>query len=268
MIGAQVHPHGWQSNPVTYFDQDGYAVRLEWGLEGVRRLAPRCAVIVIVDVLVFSTSVTVALDRGGRVLALPWNDDRAAEAARRAGAVLTRTGLEPDVERAPGEWTLRPSSLVDLPAGTFLAISSLNGGTLCAAAAQTRATVLAGCLRNAAAVRAASRELAGDAPIGVVPAGERWRSADGGVTGLRPSLEDLLGAGAIADAPGRSPEAEAAALAYAGTGGRTGELLAECGSGRELAGRGVPADVPLAAAVDSSDVVPILRNGVFERWTG
>ncbi|HET9141784.1 2-phosphosulfolactate phosphatase, partial [Actinophytocola sp.] len=153
----------------------------------------------------------------------------------------------------------------DLPAGTFLGISSLNGGSLCAAAAATGRTVLAGCLRNAAAVRAAARRIAADAPIGVVPAGERWNAPE---EGLRPSVEDLLGAGAIASLPGRSPESELAAAAYAGAAGRIGELLAGCGTGRELAGRGVPADVPLAAEVDSTDVVPILVNGVFEKWTG
>ncbi|HET9143952.1 MAG TPA: hypothetical protein VFO68_31640, partial [Actinophytocola sp.] len=92
---------------MTYYHQDGYAVRLEWGMAGVRQLAPHCAVLVIVDVLVFSTSVTVALSRGGRVLPLAWRDERAAEAAHRAGATLTRAGL--DTAPAPGEWTLRPS---------------------------------------------------------------------------------------------------------------------------------------------------------------
>jgi 2-phosphosulfolactate phosphatase len=259
---------------VTIYGQDGYSVRLEWGADGVRELGPGCAVLIIIDVLVFTTSVDVALGRGARVLPLPWRDERADEAARRAGAVLTRTGLTRTAEgfavaEQTTEWTLRPSSLVSVPEGTFLAIASPNGATLCAAAAASGATVLAGCLRNASAVGEAARELAGDNPIGVIPAGERWHHT--GIRGLRPSLEEWLGAGAIVDAidrPGRSPEAELAALSYAAAGERVPELLAGCVSGRELAHAGVPADVELAADVDRSDVVPVLVDGVFERWTG
>ncbi|HEV2783818.1 MAG TPA: 2-phosphosulfolactate phosphatase [Actinophytocola sp.] len=260
---------------MTVYAQDGYAVRLEWGADGVRELAPHCAVLVIVDVLVFTTSVDVALGRGGRVLPLPWRDERAGEAARRAGAVLTRSGLSRTAEgftvaEQATEWTLRPSSLVDLPEGTFLAIASPNGATLCAAAAELGATVLAGCLRNASAVGAAARTLARDRPIGVVPAGERWHHTE--VRGLRPSLEEVLGAGAIVRALGddanRSPEAELAALSYAAADGRVAELLAGSVSGRELAHAGVPVDVELAGRVDCSDVVPMLVDGVFERWAG
>ena len=97
--------------PVTVFEQDGYDLRVEWGLDGVRALGPHCAVLVIVDVLVFTTTVDVALGQGARVLPLPWHDERAAEAAKSAGATLTPTGLEKlDGDRASG-WTLRPSSL-------------------------------------------------------------------------------------------------------------------------------------------------------------
>lgn len=259
---------------MTIYGQDGYGLRLEWGPDGVRQLAPACRVLIIIDVLVFTTSVDVALGRGARVLPLPWRDERADEAARVAGATLTRTGLTRTAEgfavaeRSTG-WTLRPSSLISVPAGTFLAIASPNGATLCAAAADLGATVLAGCLRNAAAVGAAARELAGDGPIGVVPAGERWHRTES--RGLRPSLEDWLGAGAIVSAVGardRSPEAELAALGYAAAGGRVAELLAGSVSGRELAHAGVPVDVELAGAVDCGDVVPILMNGVFEPWAG
>jgi 2-phosphosulfolactate phosphatase len=194
---------------VSVYEQDGRDLRLEWGRDGVAALGPHCAVVVVVDVLVFTTTVDIALGRGGRVLPLPWRDERGVEAARAAGAVLTRGGLA-GVEgrdggmttlRADGaarEWTLRPSSLVELPAGTFLAISSPNGATLCAAAAETGAAVLAGCLRNASAVARAAVEIAGGAPIGIVPAGERWRDTPD--KRLRPGIEELLGAGAIADA--------------------------------------------------------------------
>jgi 2-phosphosulfolactate phosphatase len=229
-------------------------------------------VLIVVDVLVFTTTVDVALGRGGRVLPLPWRDERAVEAARAAGAILTRGGLTGIENKAtlvadrPTEgWTLRPSSLVTLPAGTFLAISSPNGATLCAAAAKTGATVLAGCLRNATAVAAAAAAIAGDAPIGIIPAGERWRDTPD--KRLRPGTEEILGAGAIAAAvPGRrapSAEAELAALTYRAAGPRVPELIAESVSGRELIAAGVPDDVSLASDVDCSTVVPVLTDGVL-----
>jgi 2-phosphosulfolactate phosphatase len=253
---------------VTVFEQDGYDLRLEWGLDGVRALGPHCAVLVIIDVLVFGTTVDVALGRGARVLPLPWRDERAAAAAGAAGAVLIPTGLTTGDGRQPTAtaedgWTLRPSSLKDLPQDTFLAIASANGSTLCAAAAETGATVLAGCLRNASAVAAMASAMAGHRPIGVVPAGERWKTNDL----LRPAIEDHLGAGAVAAAvTGRSapaPEATLAALAYRSATGRLSALLGASVSGRELVAAGVPADVALASEVDTSTVVPVLSAGVF-----
>jgi 2-phosphosulfolactate phosphatase len=258
--------------PVTVFEQDGFDLRVEWGLDGVHALGPHCAVLVIVDVLVFTTTVDVVVGQGARVLPMPWRDERAAEAARAAGATVTPLGLV----RADGEHpsgvvaqtggrTLRPSSLSGLPADTFLAIATPNGGTLSAAAAATGATVLAGCLRNASSVAAAAGELAGDRPIGVIPAGERWKT---GAAPLRPSIEDYLGAGAIAAAIGGrsapSPEALLAIQAYRAVADQVPELLRDSVSGRELAAAGVPDDVKIAGAVDASTTVPVLRDGVYQ----
>jgi 2-phosphosulfolactate phosphatase len=251
--------------PVTVFEQDGFDLRVEWGLDGVRALGPHCAVLVIVDVLSFTTTVDIAVGRGGRVLPLPWRDERAAEAAAKAGATLTTSGLVPDgsgyIAETSGGWTLRPSSLVSLPAGTFLAIASPNGATLSAAAAETGTTVLAGCLRNASAVAAVAAEIAGDRPVGIVPAGERWRPEQT----LRPSLEDYVGAAAIASAMKRqapSAEAQLAIQAYRSV-LDVPALLADSVSGRELTVAGVPQDVELAGQVDASAVVPLLSAGVF-----
>ncbi|WP_225943956.1 2-phosphosulfolactate phosphatase [Actinophytocola algeriensis] len=247
--------------PVTVFEQDGFDLRVEWGLDGVRALGPRCAVLVVVDVLVFTTTVDVALGRGARVLPLPWHDERAAEAAKAAGAVLTPSGLDESIGHAG--WSLRPSSLTELPPDVLLGISSPNGATLSAVAAETGATVLAGCLRNASAVGAAAAAIAGDRPIGVIAGGERWRPQQT----LRPSVEDYLGAGAIAAAvTGRaapSSEAELAAVSYRAVADRIPAVLADSVSGRELVAAGVPDDVKLAGDVDVSAVVPVLVNGAF-----
>ncbi|GAA2817591.1 2-phosphosulfolactate phosphatase [Crossiella cryophila] len=251
---------------MTVFGQDGYRVRLEWGGEGVTALAPHCAVLVVVDVLVFTTTVDVVVGRGARVLPFAIGDEAAKAGAEARGAIMAGLGLytSPTGSVATREkWSLRPSSLTEVPAGTLLGLSSPNGGTLCARAAEAGAIVLAGCLRNASAVAAKALELAGDRPIGIIAGGERWRI--GPERPLRPSLEDYLGAGAIAHGlrHGRSAEAELAATAFAAVADRVPELLAHSVSGRELAEAGMAADVELAGAVDSSTVAPVLVDGIF-----
>ncbi|MEV6911769.1 2-phosphosulfolactate phosphatase [Amycolatopsis sp. NPDC051071] len=235
-------------------------IRLEWGPEGVDALGKDCAVLIIVDVLSFCTTTDLVLGNGGRVLPVRWRDQRGETEAKAAGAILAG-------ER---EWTLRPSSVTEIPSGTLLALPSPNGATLCDGAATTGAEVLAGCLRNASAVAARAARLAGGRPIGVVPAGERWGidlHTEAKTFGpLRPCVEDHLGAGAIVaalDGYGRlSAEARLAAIAAKAT--KIPEALAECSSGRELAAAGYGNDVTLAARLDTSSTVPVLRNGILE----
>lgn len=248
---------------VNIWEQTEADVRLEWGPDGVEVLGATCAVLVIVDVLSFCTTTDLVLSRGGCVLPVRWRDHRAAEAAKVAGATLAGEGI----------WTLRPSSVTEIPSGTLLALPSPNGATLCDAAAETGAKVLAGCLRNASAVAAHAAELAGGGPIGVIPAGERWGvnvlSGHGSSGSLRPCVEDQLGAGAIVHALSRygrhSAEAALAAAAFRVT--DTAEALAACSSGRELAAAGHANDVALAAQLDTSSTVPVLRKGILEGAT-
>jgi hypothetical protein len=47
-----------------------YGVRLEWGREGAALLAAECAVVIVIDVLSFSTAVDIAVGRGAAVLPL------------------------------------------------------------------------------------------------------------------------------------------------------------------------------------------------------
>ncbi|WP_091292017.1 2-phosphosulfolactate phosphatase [Amycolatopsis xylanica] len=216
-----------------YWGQDGFGVRLEWGREGVETLGATCAVLVIVDVLSFSTTVDLVLSRGGRARPLTW----------RADARLPRPAAIGD---SPG--------LTDLP--------SPNGATLTTKAKETGATVLVGCLRNADAVAEAANELAGTGAIGIIAAGERWGVSQGP---LRPCVEDHLGAGAIVTALSRtkSPEAALASAAYQAT--DVERALTECSSGRELIGKGHGADIPLAAALNVSTTVPILKTDLLEQ---
>ncbi|GAA3438776.1 hypothetical protein GCM10018954_083950 [Kutzneria kofuensis] len=96
-------------------------------------------------------------------------------------------------------------------------------------------------------------------------------ASGGGVTAgpLRPGIEDLLGAGAVAAAllatnsSGASPETRLAASCFSHEIENVVELLRGCASGRELTADGHTADVELAAAVGSSSCAPVLSDGVL-----
>jgi 2-phosphosulfolactate phosphatase len=242
---------------VTELEQAGFDPRLEWGVEGAVALAGSCPVLVVVDVLRFTTAVEVAVAGGARVAPRPWPPAGAGRPLPRPEAA----GPGPD----PGPFSLSPVSLLGVRPGALVALASPNGAAVSLAAARAGAVVLAGCLRNASAVAAAARGLG--RPVGVVAAGER--RGDGG---LRPAVEDLLGAGAVLEALGGrpSPEARAAVAAFADAAPDLPAVLAACASGRELAARGQAADLPLAAEHDVSRVVPVLRDGAFVQlsWPG
>lgn len=235
--------------------QDGEEYRFDWGAEGLRSLAPYCAVVVIVDVLRFTTAVCCALESDAVVLPYRWDDDGAAAYAVANDAQLAG-------RREDGALSLSPTDLLTVPADTRLVLPSPNGSTLAFMARDLGAThVLAGCIRNATATAGAARRLAEGGAIGVIAAGERW-GVDGG--SLRPAVEDLLGAGAVLAAldpsasvshPRCSPEAAAARAAFVGARPRLYGAISSCASGRELIERGWEDDVATSAAHDVSPMV-------------
>jgi len=244
--------------------QDGFAFRFDWGPNGLRALASVVDVVVIVDVLRFTSAVSAAIESGAVVFPYRWADDHAgAYAAERAAVLAGR--------REDGEFSLSPTDLLMLPAGTRLVLPSPNGAALSFAARDHGARhVLAGCLRNATATANLARKLAGTSgSIGIIAAGERWR---GGTGPLRPSVEDLLGAGAILaaldpaasiSAPGCCPEAAAARAAFVGARPRLRDILPTTVSGRELIERGWSDDVDTSSALDVTSCAAVLRDDAF-----
>lgn len=59
------------------FDQAEFEVRCEWGEKGVAQLAPISDVVVIIDVLSFSTCIDIANSRGAIVFPYQWKDESA-----------------------------------------------------------------------------------------------------------------------------------------------------------------------------------------------
>lgn len=243
----------------SVFAQPGNGVRFEWGVAGAAELSKVCAVLVVVDVLSFSTAVTIATERGTRVHPFPWRD-QADQYAQRIGAVVA-AGRSATSRQRP--WSLSPAALRSAPVVPDLVLPSPNGSTICASAEAVGIPVVAGCLRNA---RAVADLLRADgygtvrSPIGVIAAGERWPDGT-----LRPCAEDLLGAAAVLDGlTGADLSLEAATtLAVLFNVPDVASAVRGSTSGRELADRGFALDVELAAQRDSSTVVPVLRSGAF-----
>lgn len=226
-------------------------VRCEWGLEGISALRETSEVIIIVDVLSFSTCVDIAAVRGALIYPCQWKDKRAMALASSLQAELAMWGDE----NIHG-YALSPSTLLSVPSGTRLVLPSPNGSGLSLEAGNVPA--LTGCLRNAACVASQAQSLG--RRISVIPAGERWSSG-----GLRLALEDLIGAGAIIAhiAGSRSPEAELAVVAFRRFQDFLLETLRSCNSGLELIERGRSADLELAAALNVSQCAPCLREGSY-----
>jgi 2-phosphosulfolactate phosphatase len=232
------------------FTQEDFACRCEWGPDAVTVLAP-ADVIIVIDVFSFTTCVGVAVSRGVAILPYAWNDPSAADYATAQGAELAG-------KRRKTRYSLAPGSYLDAPAGLRCVLPSPNGARVTLAAAASGAVVLAGCLRNARAVAAAAQRAG--RTFNVIPAGERW--LDGG---LRPALEDAIGAGAVlAGLPGsRSPEAAAMVAVFESCRDRLVATLEACGSGRELEGRGHQQDKFIAGELDVSTCVPRFDGTAF-----
>ena len=223
--------------------------RFEWGPFSATALTP--PTVVVVDVLRFTTAVEAGTSQGASIYPYRWLDDSVHEFARSIGAIVAN-------DSDPRGLSLSPRSLLTLRPDEMVVLPSPNGSICSVLAAQTGATVVAACLRNASAIGRTLRDRNG--AITVIACGELWQDGS-----LRPSLEDLLGAGAVLSHLGGtpSPEACSAIAAWRDAERSVGERLATCFSGQELISRGLTDDVAYASEVDASAVVPILEDGAF-----
>ncbi len=243
--------------------QAGYSLRADWGPAGARAITHDCDVAVVVDVLSFTTTLTVAADHGTVVYPCRWHDDSASRFAAERNAVLA-VGRS---HAASGRVSLSPGSLRAAGHIPRLVLPSPNGSAISHALARTVPNVLAVSLRNrtAAAAWLLDRRRAEPAlRVAIVAASERW--SDGS---LRPAAEDQWGAGALVASlraggwPDASPEARVAQATFEALGGDVERELGRCAGGRELILMGYDDDVRIAAELDRSRSVPLLREDAF-----
>ena len=242
------------------------SVHVEWGATGAALAADRGDVVVVVDVFSFSTTLSIAVSRDFTCLVYSGAEIESLGGPAMAAIRLGAKPLSRQRGVAPGQVSLSPASLLAAEPGQRVVFTSLNGATVVGAAAKAPA-LLVGAPRNATA----SAELAAGmlartraGRITVVACGERWTSVEPGVEGLRPAVEDWLGAGSICAAladRGYSLSAEARLACAAWRAPTSLEDLAECVSARELRAAGFAADVRLALEVDLDTKVPARMPG-------
>lgn len=229
-------------------------IGFEWGPTGAAALAAPTTV--VVDVLSFTTTLSVAVEAGMTVFPFRWKDERAEAYAADRGAVLARGRSQRDGV------SLSPVSVRTAVGVERLVLPSPNGSTISLGLAQAGATVVGASLRNRTAVARWLLERGGD--VAVIAAGERWPDDT-----LRPAVEDLWGAGAVIAAlvdlgvGDLGSEARVAEQAFRAVEPRLDEELHACASGVELVDMGFAGDVAVAAELDDSRVVPVLESDAF-----
>jgi 2-phosphosulfolactate phosphatase len=250
-----------QGEAMSYKGKD--CCRLEWGRRGAEAAAERGDVLVVVDVLSFSTAVATAVENGAAIYPCGKEED--------AGSLARRWGSEMAVRRedvpAKGRYSLSPETFQSVSGGERIVLQSPNGAT-CSRYGSRVPLLLIGALVNAASVAAAVSLAVSTtkASVTVLACGERWSSPhDEGH--LRFALEDYLGAGAVlAHLPThltRSAEASLCEAAFSAAADRLPELLRDCDSGRELTDRGYLGDVEHAARLNTYTSVPVMRDGLY-----
>ena len=137
-------------------------VHCEWSEQGLATHRGGADVIIIVDVLSFSTCVNIAVSQSATIFPIAWGDARAAKLAEEMGAEMAGP-------RGKAKYSLSPATFLQIGAGAGVVLPSPNGARLSLEADHDK--VLTGCLRNAQAVAEAATEL-GDR-IFVVPAGDQ-----------------------------------------------------------------------------------------------
>ncbi|GGB45582.1 2-phosphosulfolactate phosphatase [Fictibacillus barbaricus] len=249
---------------MNVYDQSPYKIKMDWGIRGAREAAKRKEIIIIVDVLSFSSTVTKAVENGAIIYPFPPGQTKyAKEYANEMGAELV-VGRGEAIKT--GKPSLSPFSFSEESKGRSYVLCSLNAAA-CVAASKHVPALFIGALLNAKAVAEAALSIQSKTgmPITVIACGERWENPSHEENILRPSIEDYLGAGAIISylTGTLSPEAFVCSQAFVASKDQLSSLIKDCASGRELIERGFAYDVHYCLQYNTSSIAPILSDDCF-----
>ena len=91
------------------YNQNEYDIRLEWGQKGVEQLSVISDVIIIVDILSFSTCVDIVTSNFASVIPYKWKDETAVEFAKSKNAILADNKRRHSIF-----YSLSPTSLLNI----------------------------------------------------------------------------------------------------------------------------------------------------------
>ena len=227
-----------------------FNVYCEWGLKGIQKYKEISDVIIIVDVLSFSTSVDIAVANGAVIYPYKFLDETTYLYSMQVNAELA------SVSRSKDEYSISPVSLMSIPSGTKLVIPSPNGAELSLSTGSV--PTICSCFRNFKSV--AEYAMSFGENILVIPAGEKWDDGS-----IRFAIEDYLAAGALISCIGGNlqTESKAASVLFNNLKDNVQDILKNCASGMELIEKGFEEDVSLASELNSSDSVPVLSQKAF-----
>jgi 2-phosphosulfolactate phosphatase len=216
-------------------------------------------IVVVIDVLRATSSIVAALDNGAAAIVPVREVDEAIAVMRRIGRERVLLCGERESRLIEGfDLDNSPASFArDRVAGRTLVLTTTNGTRALTEAAWGNATVYCAALLNRDAI--VDRLAQSTDAVRLLCAGDRGE----------PSFEDLLCAGAIADALMRrdknldvTDSARAAATVFAANAKRLTTAIASGTHARLLAANGFAADVASCAKIDVSRCVPLYADGI------
>jgi 2-phosphosulfolactate phosphatase len=250
------------SKPTHPFSQEPYRIRIHWGDIGASHAADRGDIIVIIDMLDFSTAVTTAVAQGAIVYPVS-KKEHLEKVASEVGGQIAKSKQE----AAESGFSLSPLHMMRAKPGDKIVLQS-NNGAYDTDHAQNACCILVGTMLNAPAVARVVRNILGSTNLRctINPCGERWPDEKE----FRPAIEDHLAAAAIVHEIGLhaylSPEAEVIEAAWRQLETQYKRLILDSGSGRKESEEGVGDDTEFALDYGRFDVVPILKDGAFQKF--
>ncbi len=237
-------------------------VHVDDGVQGVSTASADGDIVIIVDVLRFSSTVATAIANGFTILPCGTKAE-AEEISRHTGAPVSgKTGV--------AAYSLSPLDYLNPKNPGEVILVSPNGAA-CARAAAGEAPCFIGCFLNARALARVTGGLAHDSArdVTLIAAGEVKEDQEDDLQVRRFAIEDYLGCGFILTELGMelSAEAELCRRAYEASKMDYAALVKASLSGQYLVQRGHEYDISHAVQRNIYEVIPVIRQGRITVYT-